>query len=387
MRVFFIFLALLAISCQSRTTKDNFVKFEYDGNIKIVAFINDSVKGLFILDTGADGLYLDSSFVSDNKSLIKSADTAIISGEGNSGDRKVIIIINPLTASIGNQKMIFDTIPILQLERINNQKISGIIGNDFLKHGVLTINNTDTTLSIDTLIDFNDYQTSIPFEFSNDRIYLTARVVLSNRKVIDPKLLLDIGCPDVLILNTAFFGKFKSNVTNLIEYSVLDGGVSGNTNGGEFRVNQIDVGNITIDSPIICFSMDTTGSHASLKYDGLLGNGFLERFNYSIDYENKTLYFNRNKKFNKPFKSTVSGMYLIKLNDIAIVKCIYKQFEPFKQGLNIGDTVIKINDSSISDLVQKQINDLLDIENKSLKIVFKHGVKLKTIEYKTVKKI
>lgn len=388
MRLFSILLIFLVVSCQNeKTANNNFVKYHYDGNIKIEAFINDSIKGLFIFDTGADGLYLDSSFVSENKSIVKSTDTAIIGGAGNSGNIKIIIINNSLEVSIGKQKMSFDTIPILKLERVNNQKIAGIIGNDFIKKGVLFINNSDTTLAIDTVVDSKKYQTGIPLEFSKGRFYLKVRIILSNGKILEPRLKLDLGCTDAIILNTPFFNKIKSNIPTFIDYAILDGGVSGNTEGGEFRAQQLKLGIKSVDLPIISFSKDTAGALASLKSDGLLGNGFLDRYNYAIDFKHNILYLNSTGKINKPYKSTVSGLYVVKQNDIAIVKCIYKQFEPFKQGVNIGDTIIKINSKDVSGLTQKQIDDILNAENKSIEIVTKHEDKLKHIKYKTEKKI
>lgn len=388
MRLFSILLIFIVVSCQNEKTANNiFVKYHYDGNIKIEASINDSIKGLFIFDTGADGLYLDSSFVSENKSIVKSTDTAIIGGAGNSGNIKIIIINNSLSVSIGKQKMSFDTIPILKLERINNQKIAGIIGNDFIKKGVLFINNNDTTLAIDTVVDSKKYQTGIPLEFSKGRFYLKVRIILSNGKTLEPRLKLDLGCTDAIILNTPYFNKIKSNIPTFVDYAILDGGVSGNTEGGEFRAQQLKLGIKSVDLPIISFSKDTAGALASLKSDGLLGNGLLDRYNYAIDYKHNVLYLNSIGKINKPYKSTVSGLYVVRQNDIAIVKCIYEQFEPFKQGVNIGDTIIKINNKDVSGLTQKQIDDILNTENKSIEIVTKHEDKLKTIKYKTEKKI
>jgi hypothetical protein len=199
--------------------------------------------------------------------------------------------------------------------------------------------------------------------------------------------MIDLGCVDMVILNTPYFNKNKLNISNIIDYSVLDFGVSGNSEGGEFRANQLILGNNEISNPVLSFSKDTAGALANSKYDGLLGNGLLDKFNYAIDYKNHLLYLNNNKRTTQQYKTTVSGLYVIKQNNIGIVKCIYKQFEPFKQGINIGDTIVKINNQSISSYTQKDIDDMLNSENKNIIIQVKKYNKLKTITYNAEKKI
>jgi hypothetical protein len=384
MRSYFLLVIFLLLGCcESPDDHKNAVKFTYDGNIKIEACINDSIKGMFILDTGADGLYLDSTFISQHPDIILKSDTAYIGGAGNAGAQKMVIVTNPVLVAVGNQRMTFDTVPVFDLESVNNVPIAGIIGNEFIQNKILVIDNEDSTLALDTLIRSKDYQTRIPFDYQDGRIYLKTQVKLSNGKTVNLKLMMDLGCTDALILNTPVYNKLKPDIRNWIDYSVLDEGVSGNSDGGEFRADQIRIGNIQVNKPLICFSLDTAGAHASDQYDGLLGNGIFDRFNYAIDYRNSLLYLQSNRNFNRSFNSTASGLYLVKEGKVGIVKCIYKQFEPFKQGLNIGDTIISINGMNSSVLNQKQIDDLFKKEGGVITLVKLQSGRHQSIRFKT----
>ena len=72
MRKNILFIIIISFLLSSCLTERNGVKFEKDGHFYIYAKINDSIEGRFIFDTGASGLYLDSTFVKKHNSIIKS---------------------------------------------------------------------------------------------------------------------------------------------------------------------------------------------------------------------------------------------------------------------------------------------------------------------------
>lgn len=360
---------LIFASCN---TSNSGVKFEKDGSFYFYAFVNDSIKGRFIFDTGADGLYLDSTFVKRHNSVIKSElDTASMRGAGATGYKQIFLIKDTVKVDVDNYTYNFTNSPILKLTDINGENIAGIIGNDFIKNQILTIDNERLTLSIDTIVKRENYESILPFEYTDGRIYLYVDLKTTENKTIKAKLLMDLGCSDAIILNSPYFKTISNNFLpkQIVDYTILYGGaLGGNSNGGEFRAISVKLGDDIINNPIVSFSKDTLGAFSKTDYDGLLGNEILDRYNYAIDYRNQKLYLIKNAQSKRSFKSTLTGFYAMKTKDYATVMSIYYQSEAYKNGLQLGDTIVAINDKKVNDLTDKQFYNEQKDKGKKIKL-------------------
>ncbi len=368
-----ISITIIIFISTSCTTKKNAVNFENDGHFYIHAFINDSIKGRFVFDTGASGLYLDSTFVKKHSSIIKSnLDTAKMRGAGATEYKQVLLVKDTVKINVGNYVHDFTNSPILKLTDINGDDIAGIIGNEFIKNQILIIDNEKLTLKIDTVINSKKYETIIPFHYNKGRIYLFVDLMTKTNQTITTKLLVDLGCSDAVILNSPYFQSLKMKnmlPQKIVDYTILFGGaLGGNSDGGDFRINSIKLGNNIIDNPIISFSKDTLGAFSKTDYDGLLGNEILNRFNYAIDYRISKLYLTKNSKSKKAFKSSLTGFYAMKTNDVAMVMSIYYQSDAYKNGIRLGDTIVSINNKKVRDLTEQEFYNEMKKEGKQIKV-------------------
>lgn len=379
MKQIFATIILIIFILTSCIHKNQEVKFEKDGHLYIYATINDSIKGRFLFDTGADGLYLDSTFVSRHTSIIKSnLDTARMRGAGSTGYKKVFLIKDTVKVKVGNYVHDFAISPILKLTDINGENIAGIIGNEFIKNQILIIDNERLMLRIDSTINSKKYEASIPFDYIDGRIYFPVKLNINKNQNITAKLLMDLGCPDAVILNSSYFNSLKSqNILppNIVDYTILFGGaLGGNSNGGEFRIASLQLGNDNIDNPIISFSKDTLGALSKTNRDGLIGNEILDRYNYAIDYRNQKLHLTKNSKSGKPFKSSLTGFYAMKTNDIATVMSIYYQSDAYKNGVRLGDTIITVNNKKLKDLSEQELRNEMKNEGEQITLtLLKNG--------------
>jgi len=376
----FIATIFVVLSFTACTNKQNEVRFEKDGNFYIYAVLNDSIKGRFIFDTGADGLYLDSAFVKHHSSLITSKlDSANIQGAGATKLKQVYIITNPIKVDVGSYNYKFTNSPILKLENLDVDNIAGIIGNEFIKNQILVVDNSSLRLKIDTVVNSKEYEAIVPFDYINGRIYLKIDLEIKNNQIITAKLLMDLGCPDAIVLNTNYYKSLKDkNVLppKVIDYTILHGGaLGGNCDGGDFRVLSVKIGHDRIRNPIISFSKDSLGAFSLKNYDGLIGNEILDRYNYAIDYRSHKLYLKKNTKSNKPFESSISGFYAMKKNNYEVVTSIYYQSDAFKNGIRLGDSIIYINNKKVQDLSDDEFQKELEIEGKTIKMTILRGKK------------
>lgn len=371
LKMLMLFFFITFFSCNKKEDK-NTIPFEKDGCFYIYAFLNDTIKGRFIFDTGADGLYLDSTFLSRNKALINiTPDTARMRGAGSTGFRKVILLKDSIKVTIGaNNIQTFSNIPVLELTAINGDNIAGIIGNEFIRNQVLAVNNDNSTLKITQKINENEYDDEVSFKYDDGRIYIETEINMPNNVVVNPLLLVDLGCPDAIILNTPFFIKNQHLIGDNITYSILHGGALGGcSNGGDFRALSTRLGDYELKNTIISYSTDTLGAFSNNRYDGLLGNEILDRFNFAIDYKNEKLYFKKNKKFEEPFLSTSTGFHALKRGKFATVESLFHQSEACKNGLQLGDTIIEINDRNLSNMKDDEFYNIMKGKDRiSLKI-------------------
>ena len=363
--------SILALS--SCTNQKNEVKFEKDGCFYIYANINDSIEGRFVFDTGADGLYLDSAFLTRHPSIIQSdLDTAEMRGAGSTDYTQIFLVKDPVKIEVGNYIHSFTYSPILQLTDINGDNIAGIIGNELIKNQVLIIDNGRLTLKIDTAVNLNTYETVISFDYVDGRIYLPVDLKMKENLSVTANLLMDLGCSDAIILNSPYAKSLEAqNILpqNRIDYEILSGGVlGGGSEGSDFRISSIKLGSDIIDNPIISASKDTLGAFSKTDYDGLLGNEILDRYNYAIDYRSQKLYLSKNSNSNAPFKSSLKGFSAIKRNNVAIVNAIYYQSEAYKNGLRLGDTIVSINNKKISELTEQEFYKEMKLKRDEMKL-------------------
>ena len=364
---------IFVLAFTSCTKNPDDVKFEKDGNFYVYAVLNDSIKGRFIFDTGADGLYLDSAFVKLHGSLVKSdLDTARMQGAGATELKQVYLIKDSIKVNVSSYNHKFINSPILKLADFNGDNVAGIIGNEFIKNQVLVIDNENLKLKIDTIVNPKEYEAILPFEYTDGRIYLKANLEVKDNHRITAKLLFDLGCPDGITLNSYYYKLLKSkniSPSKVIDYTILfAGALGGNSDGGEFRATSINFGIDKIKNPIISFSKDTLGAFSMKDYDGLIGNEILDRYNYAIDYRNHKLYLNKNTKYKKPMKSTLTGFYAMKKKNCAVVMSIYYQSNAFKNGVRLGDSIILINNKKVTDLSDKELQEELKGEGKTIKL-------------------
>ena len=358
-------------SCKNK--KDE-VKFEKNGCFYIYATINDSIEGRFVFDTGADGLYFDSTFLTVHNSIIKSdLDTARMRGSGSTGFKQVLLVKDTVKTSIGNYTHSFTNSPILQLTDINGDNIAGIIGNEFIKNQILIIDNERLVLRIDTAVNPKKYEIAIPFNYIDGRIYLAIDLNMKDNLTVTANLLMDLGCSDAIMLNSPYSKSLEVKnflPQNRIDYKILTAGaLGGSSEGSDFRINSIKIGNDIIENPIICITKDTLGAFSKTDYDGLLGNKILDRYNYAIDYRGLKLYLTKNSKSNTPFKSTHKGFGAIKRNDVAIVNTIYYQSEAYKNGLRLGDSIVSINNVKVSELTEQEFNEEMKAKREEMKVI------------------
>ena len=377
---FFIFPILLAIGCGSSAapsgTAGNDVAQRdtiqdkgpaFDGHIYLPATIRDSVQGEFVFDTGASDLYLDSLFHVRKLSEAMPAGKGMIGGVGGKM-QAVRILLEPFAFTLpsGNYQSSKVT-PLLRLKEILGRRVDGIVGQNFFKGKYIAINYRDGSFKATDSPDTTGYR-RIPLLYRDGRLFLEGAVSVAG-KTIEGTFLLDTGSGGSADFTSHAAQKYGLPDAGIEKsaYRNTSGGIGGESHHVKCIAQEVVLDTFRLKDIGIAYSQDKAGSLASEKYDGLIGNQVLSRFDVIIDLKDMNLFLRPNADYGKPFKNYGHGILYVDRTDIYdgfVVTGMRVGGEAEKAGLKENDILVAIDSAPLKELSRKEVNKLLNDTEK-----------------------
>ena len=301
MKTLIITAALLFNCClfsqaQINTVLDSIpFSLEADNRMYTWCKVNQSDSLLFLIDTGASGMVINSNrldkvnMVFDKKvtNLGTTGTTEIPSSSSNS-----------FTWGGQNHKNIsFVSIPY------QNERWDGVLGLSILTRYVVEINYDKKLIY---LYDKNTYKNKssnkIKMEFRH-QVPFVALEIKTKGKVFRPLLEVDTGSDRVIDLSTPFVKKHRLSTHFDLPYAIStitsSDGNSGRINNVYF--DQVNIAKFSLYRVAGGWSEVQFGMLNSPECDGMIGNNFLKRFNLVFDFESNYLYWSPNNYIYTPF--------------------------------------------------------------------------------------
>jgi membrane-associated protease RseP (regulator of RpoE activity) len=153
------------------------------------------------------------------------------------------------------------------------------------------------------------------------------------------------------------------------------GGLGGTTNENETRCSQIQVGDIIFKNPVIHLVQDNQGIWV-YGLPWLIGNEALRRFDFTIDFADKKLFFKKNSNFDDPYDHTSTGLGVLATGpDLKILKVVDVSLgsPAAKAGFQTGDILLKIDDIDISQMKRDEARSLFIKEGLHHVVVERNG--------------
>ncbi len=339
-------------------------KFHFNGrHIIVKAIINDSVETSLLFDTGAQTPLFDSTFTSINKdklgiSFEKAKRRTVTPGgvininSQMSGELQ----FSALGMNIGGNMRI--DIADLSKTGLNTDALfpaywffeNNIVLMDF-EHNYFKI------LSQGTLDSIKDQYASFPF-VGNQVTYFTVptdvEIFTTNHNIkLNGELVLDIGAPGFLYLQA---GKraLKDNKGAVVPVNIPQDLKIINTRSLSWNPKKTIKRKIINTSHIsLLDSLNFQNEEVNIldfritpQQIGFLGNEFFRKFQVIFDYRNSMFYLKPNKEYSKLHNSFSLGMKLYRTSDskLLYVNSLYESSPAFETGIQLGDTILKIND-------------------------------------------
>lgn len=254
--------------------------------------------------------------------------------------------------------------------------VDGAIGNTVFSQFIVQFDFDNQKVSFFTPENFDasELGKAIPLDIRNTKPYLKAMAAWDGKQV-PVELLLDTGANQGLSINPSPNNSFQPPRPVISTH--VGSGVGGDVMGSIGRIDSLQLGAFKLKEVTASFPEqgDSEG--------GTLGMEILNRFLVTIDYPNQRLFLEPNESFEKPFEFTMSGLSIKPdENGRPRVHSILDPSPAKEAGLEIGDTILSVDDRELTFAEFTQRNSEFRTPGRVIKIVYErkgrqHTVKLK----------
>ncbi len=333
-------------------------------NLAVVPlFINDYGPLHFILDTGVNTTILTEPLLAPLLELDFDRNVLVF-GLGGEGvvEAALATDVKITMQGITGRGIDLLVIPedILSFSEVFGFPVHGIIGYDFLRHFPVEVSYYRETMRVFRNDDYKIRRRStiVPIEIINGKPYIESTLVGSMGDTLYTHLLLDLGASHPIYLNKEYISLSGSTIRGF-----LGKGISGNLLGRMGRIEEVRIGGVRIDKPVVSYPderfLEIHGQ--TISWEGLIGGGIIKRFTMILDYGNNRVVMRPGRNFNSPFHTNLSGIEVIargtKMRDF-IVHYVRPGSSGYEAGLMAGDRIVELNRHNYTDMT---LDDLLDM--------------------------
>jgi hypothetical protein len=237
---------------------------------------------------------------------------------------------------------VFGAIDLEPILRVEDADFQGLVGYEFAKRAVLTIDYADRTLTFtkpDAFAPPSD-RAPIPFPFREHAPIISAEV-----DGIAGQFELDTGARTGLMIMGPFAkehqlaAKYRAGDPMTISY-----GVGGPSRARLARIGTLTMGGTTLKLPVAGFATGTSGDAASAHVAGNIGGDILKRFTVILDYPHQRLWLEPNALAAAFEPADRSGLWLSRAADGNIaVGDVANGSAAGLSGIRPGDEIVEVN--------------------------------------------
>ena len=266
-----------------------------DNHIYLPCQVNGKDANL-VFDTGAELIYLDSTFIVSSGLTFKQVGQANIGGAGLKV-KKTKIIFGEVAVAVGGKTYTSQYVPLINLRPILGADADGLFGLKEIGDKVICIDVQDGKMSFADRVtaDMTDGFTRIPIEYASGRVLIPFTVMVGEGQTISGKALMDMGSGQGLEFTSKTAAKYHlEQIEDKIPFHYAHGGIGGESSGYEFTVTtSLKLGDVEIVPGTVRYSSDKTGAMASDAYAAIIGNKLWSQFFVVLDLKNKSLYLKK----------------------------------------------------------------------------------------------
>ena len=361
---------------QSQSLPDGAVAFSYSTHLYFNVVLRDSIPARMVFDTGNTSILLDEAFYKKHFAHLGSLRKAMAAGAGNAM-QAVNLDMSGWKYSVGKHSQTEQRAVVMDLRKILGDGVDGMFGMAFMRGRKVEFNYPDEYMRILSQEEqAPEGYTCIKCKWldnSQTRMLIPIKVKITDEVSFDGNFLVDMGASTGMLLNSNLAAKLnlKSVLPNTKKIIYDVAGVGGSATDYIFRAKGVVIGGSEISDIRTSYSANTQGSLADSRYDGLIGNALLERFDVIFDFVKCEIWLRPNKNIGKAAIHH-TGIVLTPKNDCWIVNGLVEGGNAEKAGLKRGDVVLTINGLSPEKATPKTLRTMGE-SAEAWKITVKRG--------------
>jgi len=316
------------------------------------ASINGGPPADFIYDTGASITVLDSVWAAKNG--IASEGRLQGQGAGSAGTGSFAKLTSMRVAGANGDGVEMKDVRVAVLDLNTHlapffwREAAGVIGFEFINRFVSEI---DFDAPLLTLHDPRTWKhegagESVPFT-------LSGHVPIVDF-TIDGKysggFRIDVGSGSTVDLHGPFVARHHLDSLVTPALPITGGGFGGVFESRMGRMKSMTVGPYTWQSPLVILSGAQGGALTSEDFAGNIGNGILERFKVTLDYERRQMWLQPSKRFGDPDRFSRSGVQFARVKGKIVIGQVIPGSPGARAGIRPGDQVLSLDGKAPTDI-------------------------------------
>lgn len=320
----------------------------------------------FLVDTGFTISAIDTRFASHLGNPVSTCPA-----ENPLGTDSTLPVYQSPEISLAGKSVGLDVISCLDLamaRKLSGQPCDGVLGMDFFDSHVVLIDFDRRIFSSCSRVPESLANAFVAVPLKHLHRHYTAEVLVNHAQCLD--LLIDTGDNSSISFNPEGWQKvFSTNQVRVTQATVA--GI-----GNEVARSQIGlVRELTVQG------LNYTNLHATLIRNpsdpSHLGLGFFRRHQVIFDFAHRQLYLQPGKQFFGQDEEDMSGLHLVRENQLTTVYSVDENSPAFNRGIKPGDIITSLNGRSASEVNLNDIRRILESgDGDHVKLQIRRGANL-----------
>lgn len=372
-------------------TKQTEIPFAIANNLIILKVsLNGSRPEWFIFDTGAESTVIDTEFA--KQLSVKQSGTTVGTGSAGTATAGVIKGVTLQLGAVRAQDLTVYSLPLTSFTPTLGVRVSGIVGNDVIKHAVADIDYENCTLHLYAPEAFTPPSDAemVPVIIEGNLPFIRTEIVPIKRAGVPAKLELDTGSTGIVLFNGPFVVKHRLVSSLARSMNAKTGGVGGTGQSTVGRIQSLRIAGWDVPAPIAVLYRGTRGDNASARYDGLLGGAIFRRFRFIIDMPGRRAYFKPNATLANAFDMDMSGLELVADGDdlkTILIDEVFADSAGAKAGIKGGEILETIDGRSAPEIGIQEVRRMLREDGKEYDLGLRRGKDLVHIKLRLTRVI
>lgn len=328
---------------------------------------------LFVLDTGSSYTAFDIS-LKHELGEVKKVEKALTAGSHIVAEifDAPEVFLGPFNLQDCGEVACLD---LKMVSLVLGEKISGLLGMNFLKKYIVQIDYDNGTLLFLQPLQkrHSGWGNELSISYNSLGIPTITGNIYDSIKV---DFRIDTGANSTGGLSSDIFDQILSE-KKLKTSEILFATASGVIRKREIRLDSLSVGSFKY--------ADFIFGEANWSHLGLL---FLSRHIVTLDFPNNRIYLKKGKGFKKDDETDMSGLHLLRISNKTVVYSVDEGSPAQKAGIRANDIILKLNDKDANQYDMSELRRLLmSTDGHKIMMTIKQGDDVKDISFLLKKKI